>query len=147
MQISNLIATSLPFLMAYALLALEFGMRPLAENTLKTLLPEKRVLEGWPRDVAINLALHFYRQFSFIGSAFLATASALAFTIGSKDKQLTAVAVTFIVIIVAVVWVFRWQPLARAADERLHAKYDNEMKMASIGTTSIMLALSLYAIV
>src|SRR5207245_3421320 len=87
MDIAQILANSLPFLMAYAIQGLEAGMPSLVTNTLRVLLPEDVQIQGFPRQTAIKLAVHVYHQFSFIFSVLLSTVSALGLTLVSKKRR------------------------------------------------------------
>src|SRR5437879_10828530 len=87
MDIAQILANSLPFLMAYAIQGLEAGMPSLVTNTLRVLLPEAVQIQGFPRQTAIKLAVHVYHQFSFIFQALLSNQSSLVLTLVSTKWQ------------------------------------------------------------
>ncbi len=146
MEIIDYVLEAFPFLIAYAILLLEPGMQPLAENTLRTLVGPREKLEGWPRDLAVKLALLFYRQFSFITSVILSITAGLV-VILSSDHYKLAVAAMLLFFVIFLIWVFRWQPLAHPPNEDRQKRLDKEMWLASAGTISLMLVLSLAVIV
>ena len=79
----ELIAESVPFLMAYLVQSLQSGMRRLAENTLRSMLPDDCVMDGYPREIAVDLSVQFYRQFSFIVAVLLSCVSSIVLTVTS----------------------------------------------------------------
>jgi len=144
MDIAQILANSLPFLMAYAIQGLEAGMPSLVTNTLRVFLPEDVQIQGFPRQTAIKLAVHVYHQFSFIFSVLLSTVSALGLTLVSKKREV-GILVGFVLIVGTGMWIARWQPLARGLDETEGAKCDKEMRCAARCTITLMLFATLYA--
>jgi hypothetical protein len=139
----ELIAESLPFLMAYMVQLLEPGMRPLASNTLKAMLEDGVSVTGRPRDIAVDLALHFYKQFAFIIAMLLSTVSAIILTV-IGPKPIFAVLGTVILIVAILLWVLRWQTLGAGNDLNVRVKHEMEMRWASGITTTVLLLLTLY---
>ncbi|MDQ3816402.1 MAG: hypothetical protein M3362_01775 [Acidobacteriota bacterium] len=142
MDAAQLVANALPFMMAYVIMLLKSGIPQIAESTFKLVLPEGVSIEGTARKCAVDLAVHVYRQLSFILSVLLSTVSALALTLTSQRRVL-AVLVTFTLLTVIAVWVMRWQTLSANPQQR--ARRDKEMGFTSFATTTIMLLATLYA--
>jgi hypothetical protein len=142
MDTAQLVANALPFMMAYVIMGLKAGIPRIAASTFKLVLPEGVSIEGHSRTYAIDLAVHVYRQLSFILSTLLSTVSALALTLTSQTP-VVAVLVTFSLIAVIATWIFRWQTVSSAPEER--QRRDREMGIASFIVTTVMLIATLYA--
>lgn len=143
MDASQIVANCLPFLMAYILQFLKVQMRLLAENTLKILAGDGVEITGVPKEIAIKLALHFYKQLSFMLSVLLSTVSALALTLGSK-RPLVGVLVAFSLLVLVAVWLLRWQTLG-TGDAAQRERLDKEMSAAAYANTTLMLAATIAA--
>jgi uncharacterized membrane protein len=142
MDAAQLVANALPFMMAYVIMALKSGIPQIAESTFKLVLPEGVSVEGTVRKCAIDLAVHVYRQLSFILSVLLSTVFALALTLTSQ-RRLLAVIVTFTLLTVVAAWVLRWQTLSSTPGQR--EQRDKEMGRASFAATTIMLIATIWA--
>jgi hypothetical protein len=142
MDTAQVVANSLPFVMAYLLQLLNVATPQLAENTLKLLCQGKVSLENEWRDLFIGFALHLYRQISFVSSTLLSTVSALALSLAS-GKPLFGVIASFVLLIELVLWLGRWQTLAVSEEQR--PRRDKEMTYASLATTTLMLMVTFLA--
>lgn len=141
MDSEQLLANLLPFLMSYAIQFLK-NPKPLAENMAKALCPKDRVINGFPFDFAINLAIHFYSQVSFFLSSILSIVAALALTL-SSERPLCGIVGIVVALFYSAAWFFRWQTIALIESKR--EIRDKEMKIASFTITSFMLILTLIA--
>ena len=142
MDSAQILANALPFLMSYVLLLVRTGTRPLAENMIRVILPDSRAIDGYPREFAVTLALHFYTQLSFVFSLLLSSVAALGLTMASPRPLLSGV-VVFLFLVTFAVWFGRWQTLGVGAADR--TRVDHEMTVVSWVSTSVMLSLTLWA--
>jgi hypothetical protein len=142
MDMAQIVSNTLPFGLSYGIMILKRGIPQLADGALRVVLPPGVRLEGNARRYAIDLTLHVYSQLSFILSLLLSTVSALALTLIS-DRRVAAVLVTFLLIIMVLCWVLRWQTLGANPAQR--AGRDREMSIASFIATTVMLFTTLYA--
>jgi len=142
MDVAQITANALPFLMAYVVQLFSRSLHQLTDNVIKVLLPKDEVLEGYPRDFAVELAIHVHGQLNFILSILLSTVSALALTLTSKRPTIVVIA-AFGLLVLIVAWIFRWQTLS--VDESQRKKRDKEMFWVSLATTTVMLVTTLYA--
>ena len=132
MDTAQIVANALPFILAYVIIGLKHGIPQLADGALRVVLPEGVRIQGNARKHAIDLTVHIYSQLSFILSLLLSTVSALALTLISQ-RRVSTVIVTFLLVVLIVLWVLRWQTLGANASQR--SGRDKEMSWASIAST------------
>ena len=144
MEASQVVANLLPFLLAYVIQFLKIGIKPIARNTLRILLPEGVELGELSVETAIELATHVYSQVSFIFSVLLSTVSALALSL-SSERKVAAILAAFVLIVVSAVWVGRWGTLAVQQNSETIRRRAYEMKIAAYGTTTLMMVTTIYA--
>jgi hypothetical protein len=142
MTASEVVATSLPFAMAYLVQVLRPAMPRLADNTLQALLGKGERFEGAAREWAVQLAIHFYAQVTFIITVLLSTVSAMALTLTSPVPMI-GVLVAFVLLTIILLWFFRWQTLASSRSER--RKRDWEMALVAPAVTTLMLMATITA--
>jgi hypothetical protein len=135
MWVQRAIGDALPFLMAYALQIFRLASRPLAESMLTKVSGQGVIFQGTGRDVAVELAISFYRQVSFFASLALSAASALALGLRAGSPIPGTVA-AFLVMVAFPIWFARWQPFA-VADDRLLSRA-REMAWGSVAITTIL---------
>src|SRR5260370_4786729 len=111
MDASQILANALPMMMAYVVMWLRTGIPQLTESTVRVILPDGVRLEGHARTYAVELAIHVYRQLSFVVSLLLSTVSALALTLTSNRKIVAGI-VVFLLLSTVVLWLLRWQTLS-----------------------------------
>lgn len=144
MDVPLMVSSSLPFFMSYLLQFLKGQMgRTLAENSLRVISGSKVVIDGIFKELAVNLAMHFFGQLSFVLGALLSTVSALTLTLTSKRPFLCGL-VVFVLLTVLATWVLRWQTLGAEGPVQ-RAKLDKEMSWASYFNTTLMLLVTVWS--
>jgi len=143
MDSAQLIANSMPFLMAYLVQVLKPGIAVIARNTLKVVLPDTISLDDDMKEIAVDLAVHFYRQLSFFIAVLLSTVAALGLSM-SANAPLPGFLSVFALLGVSAGWVLRWNTLAASTAEERRSR-ENEMSVASYAITTLMLLSTLTA--
>lgn len=141
MKSGDLVAISLPFLMAYVLQGLRLAGDRLAGSVLDRIAEGRAQLKGEARLLCVETALVFHRQVSFFGSVLLSTVSALALAVQASEPTV-AVLAAFLLLLLLGAWYARWQIFSVPDDLRVPRQ--KEMNNAVWAATTVLFAATLF---